>query len=71
MRSGIITRVEDFGLGFIRTADNGALYVFTFDKIAGYRGESARALDLRAGRHVTFAVEDGRVRDVHIHSHAA
>lgn len=55
---GTITRLNKrAGLMFIRV-DSGVIYPATFDKIRGYRGESARELGLIVGARVMFRTSD-------------
>ena len=49
---GIILRINEQGLGIMKDAQSQEQFVFTFDKITGYRGESAQELGLKAGVHV-------------------
>lgn len=49
---GTIVRADDNGLGYVRVGKLPQLVSFTFDKIVGYRGESARQLKLRPGSTV-------------------
>ena len=51
---GIILRINEQGLGIVKDIQSEEQFVFTFDKIAGYRGESAQELGLVAGAHVQF-----------------
>jgi hypothetical protein len=57
---GVITRIEDFGLGYVK-ADTGQYYAFEFDKIENYGGETPREIGLRAGARVHFAAEGPRL----------
>lgn len=51
---GVILRINEQGLGIVKDSKSQEQFVFTFDKIAGYRGESAQELGLKAGVHVHF-----------------
>lgn len=67
MRQGIIDRfAERFGIGVIRADDGDETYVFDFEHVEGWKGESARDFGLRAGRAVAFTVRDGHVRRVRL-----
>jgi len=56
LQPGVITRIEDFGLGYVK-ADTGQYYTFQFDKIEDYGGEAPREMGLQAGSRVLFASE--------------
>ena len=56
-RQGTIVRVSADGTGVVTDASSGRSYYFTFDKIRGYRGESLRALALKAGSRVRYVAE--------------
>ncbi len=43
----------------MRDDDTGNAYYFTFDKIPGYRGESAKEAGIKVGSHATFATQGG------------
>ncbi len=62
---GVITRIEDFGLGFVESRKTGERYAFRFDKIDGYRGETLRELGLREGSEVLIEVAGPYVKAVH------
>ena len=54
-RTGVVVRLTPGGMGIVKDDETGHAYYFTFDKIPGYRGESAREVGLRVGSHATFA----------------
>jgi hypothetical protein len=56
LEEGVITRIEDFGLGFVESRKTGERYAFRFDKIDGYHGETLREIGLRAGSPVLIEV---------------
>jgi hypothetical protein len=58
-QQGVITRIEDFGLGYVK-ADSG-YYAFEFDKIEGYGGETLHELGLRAGSPVVFDADGAKL----------
>jgi hypothetical protein len=62
LEKGVITRIEDFGLGFVESQKTGERYAFRFDKIDGYHGETLRELGLRAGSAVLIEVAGPHVR---------
>lgn len=65
---GVILRVNEQGLGIVKDTHSQEQFVFTFDKIIGYRGESARELGLIAGAHVRFNATAGtQVVSVELH----
>ncbi|HEY0143194.1 MAG TPA: hypothetical protein VGF48_20040 [Thermoanaerobaculia bacterium] len=72
MRYGHIDRfAERPGIGLIQPDDGGEAYSFDFFHIEGWKGETARALGLRAGRPVEFTAENGTVRTVRLLPFAA
>ncbi|MEA2337689.1 MAG: hypothetical protein QOE82_1696 [Thermoanaerobaculia bacterium] len=62
LEEGVITRIEDFGLGFVESRKSGERYAFRFDKIDGYHGETLRELGLRAGSAVLIEVVGPHVK---------
>jgi len=56
---GVILRVNEQGLGIVKDTQSEEQFVFTFDKITGYRGESAQELGLIVGAHVQFNASAG------------
>jgi len=65
-RSGVVLRMSADGLVYIQEEPSGRSYVFTFDKIREYRGQSAQELGLRRGTRLTFDVSGDRVRCVRL-----
>jgi hypothetical protein len=63
-RSGVVFRTSVDGLVYIQEDASGRPYVFTFDKILEYRGQSAQELGLHRGTRVTFDLSEGRIRCV-------
>lgn len=64
---GKVLRVNEAGLGIVEDERSRQQFVFTFDKIRGYRGESPREIGLRAGAHVRFsATADYQVTSVEV-----
>jgi hypothetical protein len=61
---GKIVRVVNSGLAYIENKDDNASFVFTFDKIPGYRGEYPKELKqfstrgLCNGVNVRFTIDD-------------
>ncbi len=66
-QTGTIVRVNPVGLAYTEDIKTKEIFSFTFDKIEGYRGESAEELGLIAGSRVVFSSSDGIVRSVQIH----
>jgi hypothetical protein len=65
--NGVIVRLNDqVGFGYVREENSNRQFIFGFDKIAGYRGQSARQLKLRDGTHVHFLLEGERIKAVQI-----
>lgn len=56
---GKILRINDVGFGIVEDKHSQQQFVFTFDKIRGYRGEKARELGLIVGAHVQFNATAG------------
>lgn len=64
---GVILRVNEQGLGIVKDTQSEEQFVFTFDKITGYRGESAQELGLIVGAPVQFnATADHQVVSVEL-----
>ena len=66
--AGKVTRLEDFGLGFVKNEETNEQFAFTFDKIAGYRGERPDHLGLEVGADVTFHLSNGLVDSIQLGS---
>ncbi len=58
-RTGIVVQVTPSGLGIVKDDATGHAYYFTFDKIPGYRGESAKEAGVKVGSHAIFATDVG------------
>jgi hypothetical protein len=55
--NGIIVRLSDQGCGLVRLQGSTQCFLFTFDKIPGYGGETVRELEqrgFRAGLEIRF-----------------
>jgi hypothetical protein len=63
---GVIIRVNRDGLAFIEDSVSGQRYVFTFDKVHGFAGESAKDTGIQLGARVVFTASANRVRCVRI-----
>lgn len=55
---GTIVRVNNSGVAYADIPSLEQLAGFTFGKIAGYRGESAKEIGLKPGRKVTIEYND-------------
>ena len=55
--TGVVVRVTPGGLGVVKDDATGDPYYFTFDKIPGYRGESAEEAGIKVGSHASFSTE--------------
>jgi hypothetical protein len=55
---GIIVRVNNGGVAYADIPSLEQLAGFSFGKIAGYRGESAKELGLKPGRRVSIEYND-------------
>lgn len=65
IRTALLGRVTERGLGYIVDDSTGNTFAFTFDKFPNYKGESARELGLTQGSKVTFELDDsGMVKKV-------
>lgn len=53
-----IVRVAEGGVAFADIPDFAKLTAFTFGKIAGYRGETAKELGLRPGKTVLIEFDE-------------
>lgn len=56
--SAKVVRVSDGGVAYTRDCSTNKFTVFTFGKIAGYRGQTAKELGLRRGKTVTVEYND-------------
>ena len=56
---GVVVRVTPEGLGIVKDDATGDIYYFTFDKLPGYRGESAKEAGVKVGSHAVFATDVG------------
>ncbi len=64
-KSGVIVRLDDkAGFGYVREKNSPKQFIFGFDKIPRYRGQSARELNLHRGTHVHFRLEGEIVASV-------
>jgi len=70
---GFIVRVSASGLAYIQDSASHLVYASTFDKIHGYRGETARELGLSAGTPVIFFVDPAtdKVSEIEIETEVA
>jgi len=67
---GKIVRIEHDGFGFVKDIDADKAYMFTFDKIPGYRGESIREIarrGIKVGATVTVTTASD-TEDAHVTS---
>ena len=56
--SGVLVDVDVSGVGVVEDDESHVKYVFTFDKVKGYVGQSLGAAGLKAGRRVTFVADE-------------
>jgi len=59
--TGIVVKLNKDGLGFLEEEGSKSRFAFTFDKIIGYKGESAIELGLHPGVRVRFRVHQQKV----------
>jgi len=67
---GKIVRIEGDGTGFVKDSEADKAYIFTFDKIPGYRGESIREIarrGIKVGASVTVTTAS-EADDAHVTS---
>jgi hypothetical protein len=64
LTSGVIVKVNKDGLGFLEEDGTKFRFAFTFDKISGYKGESAMELGLYPGVRVRFAAHRHKIRHI-------
>jgi len=65
-RTGQITMINNDGLAFLMDPSSGQQYAFTFDKIQGYYGHTAREIGLTVGTHVHFEISGGEISCVQL-----
>ena len=53
-----VVRVSDGGVAYTKDCLTNEFTVFTFGKIVGYRGQTAKELGLRRGKTVTVEYND-------------
>jgi len=63
---GEIKAIKKNGLAFLTDCSSGKQYAFTFDKIQGYFGHTAREIGLRKGSKVQFNASAGEVTSVQL-----
>lgn len=54
LRRATVARVTSNGVGYLTDEKSNRVHVFTFDKIARYKGEAASELGLKEGAHVRY-----------------
>ncbi len=65
---GKIVRVLPGGYGYVKQDSNGRTYIFSFDAIQGYRGQSAKRLGLRRGTKVSFLPQGDRITSLEVNN---
>lgn len=63
---GVVIRVNRWGLGFIEECVSRRRFVFTFEKIEGYTGETLRELALRAGDRIEFIASADEIECIYL-----
>lgn len=63
---GRIVHLDKQGLVVVQDTSSRCHFAFTFDKIKGYRGETAKEIGLREGREVRFVAEGERVEQAEL-----
>ncbi|MCL7420597.1 MAG: hypothetical protein M8364_06810 [Methylobacter sp.] len=64
---GVIVRVsDDAGVAYIVSQALNRQYIFSYNRIKGYGGQSAKEIDLKPGRHVSFTVKNDVVQSVEL-----
>ncbi len=69
-RLGFIIGLTRNGLGLVQLEQSKHVYIFTFDAIPGYRGESVRELDtafgIRPGTPVIFSATSDKINELRL-----
>lgn len=65
-KHGVVERLNKKGLAVVKEQQSGERFVFTFDKIKRYGGQTARELGLQEGSEVEFDEEHHVVSQVEI-----
>ena len=55
-----IIRVSEGGVVYARDCSNNEFIVFTFGKISGYKGQTAKELGLRRGKKISVEYTDDK-----------
>jgi hypothetical protein len=63
-RKGTIVLLSQSGVGLVQLEDSKKVFIFTFDKIPGYRGESVRELGARGVREGQTVVFDADKQNI-------
>lgn len=66
MHIGQVVFLDREGVVVVRDQQSHRHFAFTFDKIKGYRGETAREIGLREGRQVRFDMRNDQVASVEL-----
>lgn len=61
--AGEIVHMDEKGLLVVRGDRSQRLFAMTFDKLVGYRGETARELGLRKGRRLHLQGTDDHISE--------
>ncbi len=61
-QTGRIVHLDKQGLVVVQEESSHSHFAFTFDKIKGYRGESAKEIGLKEGRRVRFSADGEQVK---------
>lgn len=65
--NGVIARVsDDVGVAYIFAKTLNRHYIFSYNKISGYAGESTKEMQLKSGKQVNFSLKDGIVQSVEL-----
>ncbi|WP_036253636.1 hypothetical protein [Methylobacter sp. BBA5.1] len=65
--NGVIARVsDDAGVAYVFAKDLNEQFIFSYNKISGYVGESAKEMHLKPGRQDNFSMKDGVVQSVEL-----
>lgn len=66
-RRGVVVGISDDGCGYVRAADAGDIYVFTFDQIRGYSDETVAEMRAGPGTQIEFWLDhSGKLATVEI-----
>ena len=63
-KEGVIIRINRFGLAIVEENQSRTHYVFTFDKIRGFTGQSPKKIGIFVGRKVAMSLNGDKITSV-------